>query len=55
MPCQVYTDAEISQQKSETIAKLQEEVNESTKNYCTLFRSIYSKFGDKGLNEKKRS
>lgn len=51
MPCQVYTDAEISKQKSETIAKLQEEVNEATKNYCTLFRSIYSKFGDKGLKD----
>lgn len=51
MPCQVYTEAEISQQKSERISELQKEVNETTKNYCTVFHSIYNKFGIKGLKD----
>lgn len=51
MPCQVYTDSEISQQKSEKISKLQKEVNETTKNYCTVFYTIYNKFGIRGLKE----
>lgn len=51
MPCQVYTEAEISQQKSKRISELQKEVNETTKNYCTLFYTIYNKFGINGLKE----
>lgn len=51
MPCQVYTESEISQQKSKRISELQKEVNETTKNYCTLFYTIYNKFGINGLKE----
>lgn len=51
MPCQVYTDAEISQQKSERISELQKEVNETTRNYCSMFHHIYNRFGGAGLKD----
>lgn len=45
-----YRDS-LHDKESKKIAKLQKEVNETTKNYCTVFYTIYNKFGIRGLKE----
>lgn len=45
-----YRDS-ILKKESKEISKLRKEVNETTKNYCTVFYTIYNKFGIRGLKE----
>lgn len=45
-----YKDSMLKKESKE-ISKLRKEVNETTKNYCTVFHSIYNKFGAKGLKD----
>lgn len=45
-----YRDSMLKKE-SKKISKLQKEVNETTKNYCTVFYTIYNKFGIHGLKE----
>lgn len=45
-----YKDSMLKKESKE-ISKLRKKVNETTKNYCTVFYTIYNKFGISGLKE----